>query len=308
MKNIILVLVLFVGSILSTKACDVCGCALGSMSLAVLPESNSHFIGMRYTYASFNAQINYNSMYVEDVYSNDTYNRAELFGRYHFTQRFSATAILPYILNNMAGNTQEVTVNGVGDPTLLASYQVLTAKENILWKQNLILSIGASLPVGENEFRDGEELVNRNFQPGKGTFSTVFNLNYLLKKNKIGVNTEMSYMINSRNKDDYLFGDQFNTSLNFFYLLQKEKYALMPMLGVYAEHAQEHLDGKYRVINSGGNTFFGSVGFQFYLNKFILNGNILIPVKQNYNTDNLTSIESYLRFTLGLRYNIGTKE
>ncbi len=308
MKNTLVVLGFLVGFVMPTKACDVCGCALGSMSLGVLPESNSHFIGVRYTFASFNARISYNSIYVEDVYSDDAYNRMELFGRYYFTKRFSSTLILPYVVNNMDGNAQDIRVNGVADPTLMASYQLLTAKENKTWKQNLILSAGVTFPFGENEFRDGEELVNRNFQPGKGSFSTLFNFNYLLKKNNIGLNTEMSYMINSRNSDNYLFGDQFNASLNLFYLFKQEKFAVMPMFGVYGEQAQEHLDGKFRVINSGGNAVFGSAGFQLYFNKWIVNGNVLAPAIQNYNTDNLTDIESNWRYTIGLRYNIAKKE
>jgi hypothetical protein len=118
----------------------------------------------------------------------------------------------------------------------------------------------------------------------------------------------MSYMINSRNSDNYLFGDQFNVSLNLFYLFKQEKFAVMPMFGVYGEQAQEHLDGKFRVINSGGNAVFGSAGFQLYFNKWIVNGNVLAPAIQNYNTDNLTDIESNWRYTVGLRYNIAKKE
>lgn len=284
-------------------ACDVCGCALGAMSLDVLPESNTHFVGLRYMHASFNAKITYNSIYVDDVFSNDNYSRMEIFGRYYFTKRFSATAILPYVVNNMNGNTQNVSVNGVGDPTVLTSYMLIKAKEKQRWKQNLILGAGATFPIGENEFRDGEELVNRNFQPGKGSLSAIFNLNYLIRKKNVGLNTEVSYMINSRNQDNYRFGNQFNATTNLFYLLKKAKFAFMPLLGVYVEQAQEHLEGKFRVINSGGNALFSSIGFQLYFNKFILNGNVLAPAIQNYNTDNLTSIESNWRYTVGLRYN-----
>ena len=98
-------------SISQANACDVCGCSLGGYYFGVLPNGQLHFVGLRYQTASFNALID-NRLF-EDEYSDDTYRRTELIGGYSITKKLMLTFNLPYSINTMEGNLQNVRSNGL---------------------------------------------------------------------------------------------------------------------------------------------------------------------------------------------------
>lgn len=302
MKQLLITLCVLT-STLPSLACDVCGCTFGSMSMGVLPESRASFVGLRYSQARLNARVTYNSRYLDDVYSNDTYSTMELFGRFYFMNRFSLTAIVPYTSNRVSGS-ENFTINGFADPSLILSANLITPTQKGKLKQGLMIGAGASIPLGKSDISTNDQLVNQNFQLGKGSFSFLASMSYLLRIKNTGLQLESALALNSTNDAQYRFGNQFSSSLNIFQMIQQEKFALMPTLGAYAELGERHEEDQRLVFNTGGKVLFASAGFQLYFGKMVINSTLLIPVAQHYNTDHLTDIESQARWNVGIKYTL----
>ncbi len=310
MKKIIVVLLLLVISSSIVYGCDVCGCKLGGLYYGILPQYNSHFVGVRYSHASFNASITYDSEYLEDEYSHDTYQRVDLYGRYVFHPKFQMYAIVPYLRNQMDGSHQDVTESGVGDPMVLLYYNPFNTGDEVTndWKHSLLLGAGVKLPLGDFESEDNGELINRNFQLGSGSLDYLISMNYTLRFNNLGLNIESSYKYNTANKYEYKFGNQLNSSVYLFYYFQTPQISFLPYTGIYFESAEKHLDGKVEQPNTGGSATFCSLGTQVLRNNFTLAFQYQAPISQNYNSDEISEIKTGNRFMINLLYNFSMKD
>ena len=304
-----IVVILLLASSLTSKACDVCGCKLGGLYFGILPQYNNHFIGLRYSHADFNATMNYNSNYLENESSRDTYQKVELMGRVVINKKFQLNFILPYLFNEMDGSHQDIYSSGMGDPMVLAYYQLLNNAESFTsdWKHALLVGAGLKLPLGEYKAQDNGELINRNFQLGSGSLDYLISLNYTLRKNSIGVNVETGYKLNTENSDHYKFGNQFNANSYFFYWKEIKKFSLMPYSGIYFEQGASHKNHDFEEHNTGGHATFCSIGLQSYLGTWTLNALFQVPLDQKFNSDQISKIEAGNRFTVGLLFNIPKK-
>ena len=237
-----------------SMACDVCGCKLGGLYFGILPQFNTHFIGLRYSHATFKASMNYNSEYLEDEFSTDTYQRIDLMGRVSITEKLQINFLVPYMRNNMDGSHQKVTSDGLGDPMVLVYFNPFNTGNEIVkdWKHALLVGGGVKLPVGEYEKEDNGEIINRNFQLGSGSLDYVLSANYTLRYQDWGINLESSYKINTANSRDYEFGNQANISGYLFNYLQTPQVSFLPYGGVFVETAGKHMDGKIEQVNTGG--------------------------------------------------------
>ncbi|HAS42730.1 MAG TPA: hypothetical protein DCS93_19775 [Microscillaceae bacterium] len=310
MKRIIL-LVLFLSWGLQSQACDICGCGLGGVYFGILPMYSTHFLGLRYSQASFKAVIDYkNNQYFEDEFSNDTYRRIDLMGRYSITKRLQVNFIVPYLMNDMDGSHQRIQSAGVGDPMVLLYYNLFNTGDNgtSFWQHSLSVGGGVKLPVGEYQKQDAGQIINRNFQIGSGSLDYLLSMNYTLRYQKFGLNAEASYKINSHNSEDYRFGNQSNMSTYLFYWITTPQVAILPFAGAYYEQAEKHFDGKIEQLNTGGSALFGTVGVQLFRKNLNLNMMYQMPWKQDFNTESTVSISANNRFTIGLVYNFSFKK
>ncbi|UII32761.1 hypothetical protein LVD17_02805 [Fulvivirga ulvae] len=307
MKKILIILLCAIGH--QVAACDVCGCKLGGLYFGILPQFESHFIGLRYSHAAFNATIKYNSEYLDDEFSDDTYQRIELLGKYAISPKWQINAVVPYMMNKMDGSHQKVEASGMGDPVILLYYNAFNNSENMArnLKHVLLLGGGLKLPLGKYDQDDQGEIINRNFQLGSGSVDYIVSLNYTARLNKIGVNLESSYKMNTANKDDYRFGNQFNMSGYLFYSLEKPLFSVLPFGGVFYEQAAMHEHGKIDEINTGGDAYFATAGVQLYRGKFNVLAQYQIPVSQSYNVDKTATIEAGNRLTLSAIFSIRSK-
>ncbi|WP_103866765.1 hypothetical protein [Aquimarina sp. I32.4] len=317
MKKNIILLLLSIITIPNIMACDICGCQLSGLSFGLLAGTNTHYIGLRYTQAAFSASIKYNSNLLQDEYSSDTFIRTELLGRYILSNKLQLHAIVPYINNDMNGSMQSLQFNGIGDPSLLLFYNVLEKKEskkeevaapstNAI-KQTLLIGGGLKFPTGKFDRSDRGEIVNRNFQVGTGSFDFLLSSNYTVSMGRWGLNAEASYKINTRNSDEYLFGNQFNTSGYLFYTIPIKNGVISPFTGTLFEAADKHDDGIQK-FNTGGNATLGTVGMQVNWKSFSLNTLVQSPLQQNYNSDAISTIETDTRFSIGLLYHFAKKK
>ena len=57
MKKYIITILLALFSWSAVKACDICGCGVGSYYLGILPEYNKRFIGLRYQHKNLTTHL-----------------------------------------------------------------------------------------------------------------------------------------------------------------------------------------------------------------------------------------------------------
>lgn len=287
---------------LAAQACDVCGCGLGGVFFGILPQYNTHYLGLRYSFASFQSHINHNSEYTPNERSHDTYQKLELSSRLMLGDKWQVQMVLPYLSNDMNGTVQKVTSSGMGDPSVLVYYNLFNSGMDLMrnWRQSLLLGGGVKLPLGEFNKKDGGLLINPNFQLGSGSLDYLLSANYTVRYKQAGLNMESGYKFNTANGQGYRFGNQWNASSYGFYWVETMKVAYLPYAGLYYEQAAMHTDdGKYQ-INSGGNSLLATIGGQIYHKRLSFNMQYQVPVYQHYNSDEVASIETKGRFSLGL--------
>lgn len=305
-KSIFILLVSLLTSLsFNTHACDVCGCSLGGNYFGILPQFNKNFVGLRWSQAKFYAHMNHDSQYLGEEYSNDTYNKIELWGRFYISKRIQVFAFVPYSFNSMNGTEQKIKTNGLGDVTLLSNFMLLNTGESktTKFKHTLMAGGGIKLPTGKNNLEDGGLLVNPNFQLGTGSVDFLFSTVYTIRYQKVGFNTEAGYKINTRNNNDYLFGNQFNLSGQFFYWQNVKAFSFLPNAGLHYETAQKHKAGNIQQPNTGGSAVLFTTGIETYFKNFSLGVNYKHPLTQNYNSDAVSTIESRQRWIVSLTYN-----
>lgn len=287
-----------------SKACDVCGCAMGAFSQGIMPDYSSHFVGFRYNWSQFNTQIKHQFPVQPTENSTDTYQRLDFVARYNVSKKFKLNLSAPFIQNSMVGSHQTITVSGIGDPILLVLYQF--GNESLVQKNHfLMVGSGIKLPLGKSDIVDHGLLVNRNFQIGTGSVDFLITSNYFHRKNKSALSLESTYKINLNNAEQYRFGNQFNLAANYVYLTGKNKFSFLAFAGLYAEHAAPHTDNQVRVFNTGGYGLYSNTGVQCYISKVRLSAGFQYPLYQHFQTDNATTISAKPRFNADLNFFFG---
>lgn len=288
-----------------TMACDVCGCSLGGSYFGILPQFNKNFVGLRWSQARFHAYMNHQSDYLKPETSNDTYQKLELWGRYYVNKRVQFFAFIPYNFNSMNGSEQTVSTHGLGDITLIGNYLLLNTGEDKTkkFKHTWMAGAGVKLPTGDSNLEDKGVLVNPNFQLGTGSLDFLLSTVYTLRYQKAGLSVESGYKINTRNRNDYVFGNQFHASSQIFYWQNAGMFAFLPNTGVYFEQAAKHRDGTILQANTGGSSVQLMAGLETYVKGFTVGFTYKHPVNQHYNSDNIADITAKDSWSLSLTYN-----
>jgi hypothetical protein len=303
MKKIITLFLLIVGCLQQAVACDVCGCSLGGNYFGILPLYNKNFIGLRWSQAKFYSYIA-PTQNMSSQYSNDRYNKMELWGRFYVTKRIQLFAFVPYVYNQMNGSDQNVSALGLGDINIMTNFVIVNTSEvQSDFQHMLIGGGGAKLPTGKFSLTDRGKIINRNFQAGTGSLDFNFNAVYTLRYKKTGVNVESGYKINTRNRDGYLFGNQYRASAQAFFWYKSGVFSFLPHGGINYERAARHKDGEIVQVNTGGSAWLASGGLDVYIRRITLGINYQKPVSQHYNSDASAEITSKARWTTSVTFN-----
>lgn len=284
-RKIILVIILF-ANISTSNACDICGCGVGNYYLGIMPQFQSNFIGVRYRAYSYDSHLGHSH---EGLFSSKEYFQStELWARYYPSRRLQLLAFVPYHFNRQETEGKNLYLSGLGDITLMASYQIITPKADTLNKQlrhNLWLGGGLKTATGKYNFdeNDAVQVANPNFQLGTGSWDFLLNLTYTLRYQKFGLNIDANYKINTANQQDYRFGNRASGTLAVFYVQKiSDKFAIMPNAGIYAESSAVNLKNTFEVENTGGNLTALSVGMEtYFFQKLSLGINYQMPFAQN---------------------------
>ncbi len=281
MKYFFLLLGLLIG-LSNAVACDRCGCGVTNYYLGIMPQFTRSFVGVRYRHSAFESTGH-------EYLTTETFQTAELSGRFYPHRKWQVLAFLPYQYNEQNNGVDEpVKRTGMGDVSLLVNYNLLNTnnkQEKHRVKHQLWLGGGVKLPTGRYEGDTGEESAHfsPNFQLGTGSWDVLTNALYTLRVDQFGVSADLNYRINTTNREEYRFGNRVSGSLNVFYVQQlSSKLALMPWAGVYGENSRQDTNRGYAVEESGGYLLAGQAGADLYLgSNWALHLNGGIPLTQD---------------------------
>jgi len=284
MKKIVF-LIPFLAFAAESFACAICGCGNGNLYMGLLPNFKSHFIGVRYHYSYLHTTLASDP----SQFSHNYYNSIELWGGINISRKFQILAFVPYYINKQVDDDGVTTPHGLGDITVIGQYNIFhsvnfTARKNII-EQNVWLGAGIKAPTGsfKTNVSDPEATVaDINAQLGTGSTDFLLNGMYNIRINDFGVNASASYQINTRNRQDYHYGNKLNTNLIAFYRVKVHNAILSPNMGLEYEKVQRNLLHSSKVEFTGSNVTNAIAGVELNVKKVGVGLNAQLPIRQNF--------------------------
>lgn len=284
MKKNILTITIICFSLNIVNACEICGCGLGNYYIGLLPQFNKKFIGLRYQFRNFNTVL------ADDPteFSRDYYKTLELWAGWNIGKRWQLLAILPYNFIHQVSDEGTTNNQGIGDIALMVNYKLFnryskTANNKIVTQQ-FWLGAGVKLPTGKFhvDATDPELISLANTQTGTASTDFMLNAMYNLRINKIGINTNASYKLNTANSDKYSFGNKFSAGSFVYYGMKKGKVGIAPNIGIQYENSASNSLQKKKVEQTGGYLVSSSAGVELSFKKISVGANVQLPVGQHF--------------------------
>ncbi len=263
------------------QACDVCGCSVFNQNLGILPQFNTHFLGIRYSQRGFRSE--HPSILFPTV-SHEQYHNAELFGRYVIGQRWQILGFLPYNIIKKKENGIIDISQGIGDAYIMGLYSIIHHKESESGDlyQNLQIGGGIKLPTGHSDFETQEYGWIPGVQIGTGTTDFLSTATYILRYKSWGVVTEAGVRITTENnKYQHRFGNGYNQSIRLLKVFDSNNWTFMPTLGLVHERWNPDQKEGYDVDLTGGNITSTSIGIDILFSNFNIGIAGHLPVHQN---------------------------
>ncbi|HEX6224511.1 MAG TPA: hypothetical protein VFZ52_08875 [Chryseolinea sp.] len=263
MKKLIILLIIQMTFLTSSDACSVCGCGVGSYHYGILPQFRKNFVGLRYRHSSYVSTLDDSHA---EKYSYETFQTAEVWGRFYPTKKLQAFVFIPFNFNDRTEGTGITKLRGLGDIVISANYNVINTYDssNSRLQHNLLVGGGLKLPTGEFRALENGLTVNQNFQLGTGSLDFLFNLIYTIRLKNAGLNTELSYSVNTTNADKYKFGNATRTALTAFYVFRAGAFTIMPNGGLSTEFFEDNKQFGESFPDTGGWAFFCTAGAEIY--------------------------------------------
>lgn len=278
--------------------CDACGCSASGGSMGFASMLNSNFVGIRYFNQSYESN---DGLYTNSPWYNEDFNTIQVWARIPIVKNVQISALFPYHFHSRERSIGTENINGIGDITVLAMYQLYqTKKDSAFFSHSLQVGAGLKLPTGEfNQANAGA--VNPSFQVGTGSWDYLFATEYVIKRKKLGLNTMLNYVVKTQNDKQYRFGNQINYAGTFFYLVETSKYIVVPQFGFAGEKYDDNYQYNQKVRNTVGDVFFGKLGFEIGRDKFSFGANAMLPINQNLTGGN---VKANYRWIVNLNYSL----
>jgi len=273
------------------RACDICGCGVGSYYIGILPDFNKRFIGLRYQHKSLRSHLGPTGNRTP-ITADETYQSLEMWGAWNLGQRWRVMAILPYNFNarDIKGSGQHGKKTGLGDVIAMGYYKLFeraeTTSSNKLLVQSLWIGAGVKAPTGKYDASERSNAAQdspNNFQLGTASTDFMANVAYDIRLMDLGLNLNASYKINTANKYDYRYANKFTTNALAYYKFSLSNHIrIAPNTGIiYESQTKDIVYGRYDVAQSGGHSTTAVVGMEVNMGKISFGGNYQSPLSQN---------------------------
>lgn len=262
-----------------SRACDICGCGVGSYYIGILPQFNKRFVGLRYQHKTLTTHL---GPFGErtPITADETYQTAELWGGWNIGKKFRLLAFVPYNFNERTSQTGNGKKQGLGDVALMGYYSLLDHRTSIgekLLVQSLWVGAGIKAPTGkyEPEERLAIQESPNNFQLGTASTDFTLNVTYDIRFQDVGLDVNLNYKINTANRYGYRYGNKLTTNLLAYYKFRiANKLTLAPNAGILYETAEKDIESKkYAVDVSGGYSLSAIGGVEMSIDRFSVGAN-----------------------------------
>jgi len=274
-------------SSLDIKACDICGCGVGSYYLGILPEFQKRFVGIRYqnkmliTHLTPSGSRSY-------LTTDERYQSVELWGAVNIGKRFRIIGFIPVNHIRKASSEHTDSKTGLGDIALIGYYNLLKSESTTNQFRYLVhtLWVGAGVKAGTGRYNvmDSRENQNLNtFQLGSGSVDFSANAMYDIRLQDAGINTNLSYKMNTQNRYGYQYGNKLTANMLLYYKLRVgAMMSLAPNAGIlYESSAKDHSTGNMQVDLSGGYNTLYSFGAELRVKQINIGCNYQRPLAQS---------------------------
>jgi hypothetical protein len=166
-------------------------------------------------------------------------------------------------------------------------YQVLNNRESAgekLLVHSLWIGAGIKIPTGKYDAAEkNNNLQSANiFQLGSGSTDFTLNAMYDIRLQDAGLNTSVSYKINTQNMEQYRYGNKLSANTQAYYKFRiLNKFTVAPNAGLLFEKAGLDTDKGYAVDVSGGNILMGTAGIELSLKRVAIGANWQTPLSQD---------------------------
>jgi hypothetical protein len=283
--------IVFLFALSVSFACPICGCGVGGFYVGLLPTYKGEFIGVRYQYARYETHLKDDP----GQFSHDHYQIAELYGGIQLSNKWQLIGFIPYHINYQNTDDGVIRKNGLGDMSFLFNRNILqtshlNTKKHTSFRQELWLGGGVKLPTGKNQvdFKDSavdleESLGDVNSQVGTGSLDFILNAMYNVHINNFGINTTVSYKINTENQSNFKYGNRFSVnSFGYYQAKLNSSISLAPNVGVLYEYVFPNKLQNTKVAQTGGYAALASAGVDVNIGKITVGTNVQLPFAQYY--------------------------
>lgn len=303
MKKLVIATAMSLLLLNTVSACEICGCALGNYYIGFLPQFNHKFIGLRYQFRNFKTVM------ADDAtqFSHDQFKSTELWAGWNIGKHWQVLAIIPYNFIHQVSDDGVTNNQGLGDIALMANYKVFD-KNSVTGNGKMIaqqfwLGAGIKIPTGKFHIdaSDPAFIAMANTQTGTASTDFMLNATYNIRINKIGINSNASYKLNTSNSDKYSFGNKFSAGSFLYYAMNKGKTGITPNIGMQYETTAANTLQKEKIAQTGGHLLTTAAGLEVSLNRITVGANLQLPVTQNFSSGQTeTKLKGMMHVTFSL--------
>jgi len=278
--------------------CDACGCSASGGGMGFSSMIDRNFVGLRYFYQSYSSR---DGIFNNSPWVDENFNTVQAWARIPVAKNLQVSALVPYHFHNRDRATGEQSISGLGDITVLGLYTVYqTQSDTTAFRHVVQLGGGVKAPTGKYDSANNGS-VNPSFQVGTGSWDYLVAAEYVVTRNKLGLNTMANYTFKTENSEQYQFGNQFNYAATLFYMIEEEKFTLVPQAGVAGELYAANKQYGEKLPDTKGDILFGKLGVEAGLGKFSLGLNGMLPISQNLTGG---KVEANYRWAVNVNYSL----
>ncbi len=276
MKSVFIIALLLL-TFNSSFACDLCGCNSGNYFIGPLPQFNTHFISLRYSFQRYHTTLNGD----KSQFSNDLYQSTELLLGTRIKNKWQLLVFIPYIQSELKSDDGVKRNHGLGDITLNGNYNIMNKltlnKDTNAVDQQLWIGAGIKFPTGKFNVDENEIVSSTNSQPGSGSLDFLLNTLYVIQLKSWGLNVNVNYKIN-QSAHHFKFGNIFSPTAFLYRSFNLGTLSVNPNIGLIYEDISSNKFNNEKVADTGGHSLFSSAGLELKLKKLAVGGNILFPM------------------------------